>query len=124
MKYLSKQEKLLVLIVLISVAILGTSGCTVLDTVEEYTGTRPYVEIGAAYQIDKNTDYWLQKERTWQCSNGIQGQLEVGMIRPTKNGHLRLGYHHESWLNCGKPLGNGEPEVYQDDVRLVYHHVF
>lgn len=85
------------------------------------SAVRPYFEIGAAYQIDRNTDYWLQKDRSWQCSSGIQGQLEGGVKYHIGNDHIRLGYHHESWLNCGKPFGNKKPEVFQDDVRLVYH---
>lgn len=117
MNYLSKREKVFVLIVLISIAILA-GGCT--------TYARPYVEVGLAYQLDQNTDYWLQKDRDWQCSNGLQGQLEVGyhISEPVLgNDHIRIGYHHESWVNCGGPF-NKRAEVYQDDIRVVYHMQF
>lgn len=114
MKFLNKYERVYLLMVLICLAFL-VAGCG---------NVRPYVEVGAAYQLDGMSDYWVRTSRSWQCSNGIQGQLEVGVKYHVGNDHVRLGYHHESWLNCGQPFGNGRPEIYQDDVRLVYHAEF
>ena len=75
----------------------------------------PYAEIGLGYQIDGMSDYWLQTERPWQCSN-LQFHGEVGL---EFDSGWTVGYHHQSWLRCGKPLGNNKPEVYTDDIRVM-----
>jgi len=75
----------------------------------------PYAEVGIGYQLDSMTDYWLQTSRDWQCSKQPQVHGEVGL--EWDNGWT-LGYHHQSWLNCGGPF-NSSPEVYTDDIRIT-----
>jgi len=76
----------------------------------------PYAELGIGYQIDSQTDYWLQTDRDWQCSKQPQFHAEVGL---EFDDGWTLGYHHQSWLMCGSPRGNNDPEVYTDDIRLT-----
>jgi uncharacterized protein YceK len=97
---------------LILVAVLLLSGCA---------GISPYVEGALAYPIDSETDYWLQTDRSWQCSSGPQAHIEVGVTKgdEEQGGALSLGVHHQSWLLCGGPL-NDKPEVDQNDIRLKY----
>jgi hypothetical protein len=78
-------------------------------------GTKPYLEIGLGSQINRNTDYWVQTPRDWQCSKNIQVHIEPGL---EWDSNWRLGYHHKSWLLCGGPFNN-HPEVYADDIRLT-----
>ena len=74
----------------------------------------PYAEVGVAYPLDKYTDYWVQTDRTWQCSNGPQAHFEVGV----EKNDWQLGIHHQSWWGCGGPFNN-RPEVYENDIRIT-----
>lgn len=78
------------------------------------TNPTPYGTIGIGYQLDQSTDYWLQTERSWQCSKQPQAHFEVGLEFDHK---LTIGYHHQSWYRCGGPF-NDRPEVYTDDIRI------
>lgn len=75
----------------------------------------PYATIGVAYQIDDQTDYWLQTDRDWQCGKQPQAHIEVGL---EFDHQLTVGLHHQSWLMCGGPF-NHRPEVYQNDIRIM-----
>lgn len=81
------------------------SGCSSLN---------PYAEIGLNYQIDSETDYWVQTDRPWQCDRNPKFDGEVGV--ETRN-NWSLGLHHESWVLCGTGV-NRHPEVYSNDIRL------
>ena len=76
----------------------------------------PYAEVGLGWQVDGQTDYWLQQDRDWQCSHGPLVEAEIGL---EMEGNWKVGYHHQSWLMCGGPFGDGKPEVYQDDIRIT-----
>jgi len=80
------------------------------------SSVKPYAEIGLGYQIDRNTDYWLETDRSWQCSKQPQFHGELGI---ELKHDWKIGYHHQSWLMCGKPFGGGQPEVYADDIRIT-----
>lgn len=103
---------------LIIVALVASSGCA---------NVRPYAEVGLAYQLDDRSTRVVRRESKYQCDRGLQGQFELGLkIKEEvlgENNHLRMGYHHESWVNCGSPF-NEKPEISKDDVRLVYHYEF
>lgn len=75
----------------------------------------PYLEVGIGYQIDAQTDYWLQTDRSWQCSRQPQAHFELGA---EFDHDLKIGYHHQSWWRCGG-IGNDRPEVYTDDIRIT-----
>lgn len=76
---------------------------------------KPYAEIGLAYQIDKNSDWWVRTTRPDQCSKQPQFHGEVGIEFPKD---WKIGYHHQSWVLCGGPLNN-DPEIYMDDIRIT-----
>ena len=76
----------------------------------------PYGEIGIGFQINSNTDYWLKTTQDWQCSKQPQFHAEVGL---EFDHNWQVGYHHQSWLMCGRPFGNSNPEVYTDDIRIT-----
>ena len=75
----------------------------------------PYAEIGIGYQINKNTDWYLETQRDWQCSWQPQTHIEVGV--ETKS-NWKIGYHHQSWLACGGPF-NDHPELYQEQIKII-----
>jgi hypothetical protein len=90
-------------------------------------GSTPYYEVGVGYQIDNNSDYIVRRAREWQCNNGLQAQFELGTewYDVLRDGdRVSVGYHHESWINCGGPFNNENPELYKDDVRVVYRGTF
>ena len=62
------------------------------------------------------TDWHLRTEREWQCSDNWQAHFAVGLDW----GDTTLSYNHQSWWSCGKPFGEGKPELYTDDIRLVH----
>ena len=97
------------LLILLVVSLLGT-GCA-------YIGDpAPYGEVGVGYQIDSMSDWHVRTDREWQCEDNFQAHFEVGLDW----GDTRLGYHHQSWWSCGGPIGNGKPELYQDDIRITH----
>lgn len=73
-----------------------------------------YLDVGAGYQIDSETDYWLQTTQSWQCSKNIAAHIEVGY--EWDNG-TSLGLNHQSWWLCGSGLNN-DPEVYSNQILL------
>lgn len=77
-------------------------------------GATPYTTVGLGYQIDGETDYWLQRERTWQCSKQPSAHIEIGLEFENK---LTVAAHHQSWLLCGAPFNN-DPEVDQNEIRI------
>jgi hypothetical protein len=74
----------------------------------------PYAELGLGYQVDAQTDYWVQTDREWQCSKQPQFHGELGL---EFNNNWKIGYHHQSWVLCGGH--NDTPEVYMDDIRIT-----
>ena len=78
------------------------------------SSVKPYAEIGVAYPLDYYTDWHLQTDRTWQCSNGPKAILELGVEKD----HLRIGIHHESWWLCGNSR-KSRRELYFNDIRIV-----
>ena len=88
----------------VAVVLLLLAGC----------GTSPYLEVGVGYQIDDNTDYWLQRDRSWTC-DGALAHAELGLEFERQ---WRIGYHHQSHWGCGGPF-NDDPEVYQDEIILT-----
>lgn len=97
--------------------LLLLSGCAGMqEFVEEATeDVVIYAELSVAHQLDEQTDYWLQTERSHQCDSGPQAHGELGLMK----GPWSLGLHHQSWWLCGGPV-NDKPEVYQNDIRLKY----
>ena len=75
----------------------------------------PYGELSIAHQIDKNSDYYRQTERAYECSNPA-AHIEAGV----EKGPWKIGYHHQSWVTCGGPFNKGRPETYADDIRITY----
>ena len=73
-----------------------------------------YGKVGLAAQVDRNTDYWLQTDRDWQCSKNVQFHGEVGY---EFEHDVTVYYHHQSWLLCGGPF-NDAPEVYTDRIGI------
>ena len=41
--------------------------------------TQPFAEIALAYQLDSDTDYWLQMDRDWQCNKQPQFHATIGV---------------------------------------------
>ncbi len=78
-------------------------------------GSTPYGELSLGYQLDSQTDYWLQTDRTWQCAKNIQFNGEIGL---EFDHGWQVGLHHQSWLMCGDPF-NDRPEVWQDDIKVT-----
>lgn len=68
---------------------------------------KPFASLGVGYQLENSTDYWLQRERTWQCNEWQQAWVEVGA---EFKGGCSLSIVHQSWWFCGGPL-NKKPEV-------------
>lgn len=76
---------------------------------------QPYMKLSAGKQIASGTDYWVHPDRPWQC-DGTKFNGEIGIEH--KSG-LMLGWHHESFWDCGGPF-NERPEITQEDIRLTY----
>jgi hypothetical protein len=72
-----------------------------------------YMDVGVGYQIDSETDYWLQTTQSWQCSKNAAAHVEVGY--EWDNG-TTLGLNHQSWWMCG--TFNNDPEVYSNQILL------
>ena len=90
-------------------ALLALTGCA----------SSPYIEIGAGYQLDGSTDYWLQTDRSWQCSKNVQFHGEVGLELPEDFIWFdTIAIHHQSWWLCGGPF-NHRPEVDTNDIRIT-----
>lgn len=68
---------------------------------------KPFASLGVGYQLEGSTDYWLQRERDWQCDKWQQAWIEAGL--EFKNG-CSLAIVHQSWWFCGGPF-NERPEV-------------
>jgi hypothetical protein len=75
---------------------------------------KPYATASLGYQIDGMSDWYVQTSRDWQCSSNVQFNGELGVELP---GNWSIASHHRSWVFCGKPFGDGKPELYQDDIR-------
>ena len=84
--------------------------------IEEHTGGSPYLDIGIAYQLDDMSDWYLQTDREWQCSQNWQARIGFGL----EWDHVSLGYHHSSWWVCGGPWWDDRPELYSDVILLNY----
>jgi len=89
-------------------------GCA---TLEEHD-MAPFLTVGVGYQIEDGTDYWLQRERSWQCDEWQQAILKLGI--ESKAGWA-LYLEHNSWWLCGDPF-NSKPEV--DYNQIVLEHKF
>ena len=77
--------------------------------------SQPYIEVSMAYPLDYYTDWYLQTERSWPCSNRPKTIIEIGVEKE----NLRIGLHHESWLLCGGPFYDGKRELYFNDIRIT-----
>ena len=86
------------------------------DWLEENTGARAYFDVGVGYQIDSMSDFYVQTDRSWQCSQNWEAHLGFGLDW----GRASLGYHHQSWWLCGQPFGNERPELYSDRILFNY----
>jgi hypothetical protein len=114
---LSWKGKAFIACVLIAIAYLAT-GCA---TVE------PFAEVGVGYQVDRQSNYYVQTERPWQCDSKYQAHLaigaEVGDIPKSSIwsflNNVKVGYYHQSWWACGWPVDNSKSELYQDDIRIT-----
>ena len=73
-------------------------------------GWKPYADVAVGIPIDNSTDYWLQKDRDWQCSKPQQAHIELGMESPK---YFYVAWNHQSWWFCGRPF-NSRPEVYSN----------
>lgn len=92
---------------LILVTLTMLSGCA---------SVAPYATLSLGVQLDGMSDYWVQTDRNWQCSKNVQFSGEFGL---EFENNWTVGYHHQSWVLCGQPLGNERPEIYQDDIRIT-----
>jgi hypothetical protein len=90
---------------LFPLVILLLSGCA---------GWKPYAEFGVGYQIEDQTDYWIQQERNWQCSRDPEFIGEIGAESPNR---WSVSLEHESWVRCGGPF-NRDPEVYSNRIKI------
>lgn len=77
--------------------------------------SRPYLELGVGYSLDKMSDWYLSTEREWTCSSPATAHAELGL---EFEDNWRLGYHHQSHWSCGGPF-NDKPELYQDEIILT-----
>lgn len=75
-----------------------------------------YGSASLGAQIDEQTDQLLRTDRPDQCSRNIKFHAEAG-YEFTKYWSMNL--HHQSWLLCGRPFGNGKPEMYSYDFRIT-----
>ncbi len=75
-------------------------------------GSTPYVDVSLGYQFQE--DYWLDNDRSWQCSKNLQFHLTPGLMFDWG----RIELHHQSWLLCGGPF-NHRPEVDTNDIRIT-----
>lgn len=89
--------------VAILASVLLFSGCA--------SGT--YVEMAVGYRLDDLSDWYLQSERGWQCSQPWVFDAEVGHEFAN---NVRLGLYHESQIVCGS--FNHKPELYSAKIRL------
>lgn len=87
--------------------LLLLSGCAYIE---------PHWEVALGYQDDKNTDYWLQTDRSWQCHDNLTFDGELGIKTKTKY-PVRIYYDHRSWVTCGM-FDNDEAEVYDNGWRI------
>jgi len=86
------------------------------DWVEENTGARAYFDVGVGYQIDSMSDWYVQTDRDWQCSQNWEAHFGFGLDW----GRASLGYQHQSWWVCGGPYWNDRPELYSDRILFNY----
>ena len=77
-------------------------------------GWKPYAEIGVGYQLNGETDYWLQQERSWQCSKDPEFLGELGI---ESSSSWKVAVEHESWVRCGGPF-NSDPEVDSNRIKI------
>ena len=75
----------------------------------------PYAEVSLGYQLDGMTHDFLKTSNQYQCSENVQFNGEVGV---EFEDNWRIGYHHQSWLLCGRPF-NDYYETYSDDIRVT-----
>jgi len=94
------------IVIIITIALL--SGCAHIE---------PHWELGIGWQDNKNTDYWLQNERSWQCDTNLSFDGELGVKTKTKY-PVRLYYDHRSWVACGVFQFDDREEVYDNSIRL------
>ncbi len=70
---------------------------------------KPMGGVAIGFQVDDQTDYWLQTQRPWQCSKNIPFKAKAG-VETEEN--LRVYLEHRSWLLCGEPFNGDDPETY------------
>jgi hypothetical protein len=91
-------------------------GCA---SIKESTGADPYFEIGAGYQINEHSDWYVRTHRTWQCRDNLKAKAAVGLSW----GNTEVEYEHQSWWLCGTPFNN-KPELYQDSININHRWEF
>jgi hypothetical protein len=74
----------------------------------------PYIELGVAYRIDEQSDWYQRSERGWQCDTPFEFHFEVGQ---EFSNNYKISLHHESQIACGS--FNSKPELYKNDIRLM-----
>lgn len=88
----------------IAVALTLLSGCG--------TTTRPYLDVGVGYTVDKNSDWYVREGRSWTCDKPYRAEFEAGLEFKHE---WTVGYNHRSSVFCGGPF-NSKPELYRDEV--------
>lgn len=79
------------------------------------SAAKPYAEFAVGYQLDEQSDWHVRAGRPHQCDDNVKFDGELGLEWPNNWG---VAYHHQSWVLCGAPFGDGKPELYQDDIRV------
>ncbi len=95
-------------IAVVFLALLLAGGCASENTRKGIReNVKPFASLGVGLQLEGSTDYWLQREREWQCDRWQQAWIEVGV---EFKGGCSVAIVHQSWWFCGGPF-NERPEV-------------
>lgn len=106
MQFLSKPQRLFILICLISVAILTTSGCA------HNTHPMPYLETFVAYRYGEQDFFTSCSDENSGWRVGVEGKVAKYMT-------VAAEWEHISHLTCGSPF-NDKPEQDIDHVGIRF----